>query len=67
MEYQDDKIKRIVADMIEVAVSHGEPNFSISVSGSKSTIEGEQGQIVSQRASIKSVSLFINLENVEDD
>ncbi len=67
MEYQDDKIKRIVADMTEVAVKNGGPNFSISVSGDKSTIESEQGDIISQRANFKRVSLFINLEDVEDD
>lgn len=67
MEYQDDKIKRVMADMTELAIKNGEPNFSISVSGDKSTIESEQGHIVNQRANIKSVSLFINLEDVEDD
>ncbi len=67
MEYLSDKIKRIVADMVDVAVSHGEPNFSISVSGDKRTARTEQGQILTQRANIKSVSLFINLEDVEDD
>ena len=67
MEYQDDKVKRIVADMTELAIKNGEPNFAIKVSGDKSTIESEQGHIVSQRANVKSVSLFINLEDVEDD
>lgn len=66
MEYQNDKIKRIVADMAELAIKNSEPNFSISVSGDKSTIESEQGQIISHRANIKSVSLFIHLEGVED-
>lgn len=67
MEYQDDKIKQIVTDMVDVAIKNGEPIFSISVSGDKRTMRTEQGQIVSQRANIKSVSLFINLEDVEDD
>lgn len=67
MEYKNDKIKQIVADMADVAIKNGEPNFSISVSGDKSTIESEQGQIISQRANFKRVSLFINLEDVEDD
>ncbi len=67
MEYLSDKIKRIVTDMVDAAIKNGEPNFSISVSGDKSTIESEHGQIVSQRANIKSVSLFINLEDVEDE
>lgn len=67
MEYQDDKIKQMVDDMAWVAIKNGEPNFTISVSGDKSTIESEQGHIVSQRANIKRVSLFINLEDVEDD
>lgn len=49
MEYQDDKIKRIVADMVDVAIKNNEQNFTISVSGGKSTIESEQGHIVSQR------------------
>lgn len=53
--------------MAELAVKNSEPNFSISVSGDKSTIESEQGQIISHRANIKSVSLFIHLEDVEDD
>ena len=41
-------------------------NMEIKV-GDKSTIESEQGQIISHRANIKSVSLFIHLEGVEDD
>lgn len=53
--------------MVEVAIKNNEPNFSIRVSGDKSTIESEQGHIISQRANIKKVSLFINLEDVEDD
>lgn len=67
MEYQDDKIKRIVAEMVDVAIKNNEPNFTIGVSGDKTTIESEQGHIVSQHANIKSVSLFINLEDAEDD
>lgn len=67
MEYQDDKIKQMVDDMAWVAIKNGEPNFTISVSGDKSAIESEQGHILSQRANIKRVSLFINLEDAEDD
>lgn len=67
MEYKDDKIKRIVADMVEVAVKNGEPNFSINVNGDKSMMQSEQGHIVSERANIKHISLFINLEDAEDD
>lgn len=67
MEYQNVKIKQIVSDMVEVALSNGEPNFTISVSGDKRMFESEQGHIVSQPANIKKVSLFVNLEDVEDD
>lgn len=67
MEYQDDKVKRIVTDMIEVAIKNGEPDFTISVSGNKRTVRNEQGNIVSQQANINKVSLFINLEDFEDD
>lgn len=67
MEYQNEKVKRIITDMVDLVVKNGEPNFSINVSGDKSTIESEQGEIVSERANIKTISLFINLEDVEDD
>lgn len=67
METRNDKVKRIVADMVDLALRNGEPRFSVSVSGDRSTIESEQGDIVAQRANIKSVRLYINLENCEDD
>lgn len=66
METRNDKAKRIVAEMMDLAIMNGEPNFSISVSGDKSTIESEQGNIVAQRANIKSIYLYVNLGDCED-
>lgn len=67
MEYQDDKVKHIIHELTCLMINNGEPNFSISVSGDKSTIESEQGQIISEQANIKRISLFVNLEDCEDE
>lgn len=67
METRNEKAKRIVAEMMDLAIMNGEPNFSISVSGDKSTIESEQGEAIAQRAEIKAIHLYVNLEDCEDD
>lgn len=63
----NDKAKYIIHELTCLMINNGEPNFSISVSGDKSTIESEQGQIISDQANIKRISLFVNLEDCEDD
>lgn len=67
MDYLNEKASIIVAELADMMIKKGEPNFTISVSGDKSTVESEQGQIISGRANIKRISLFANLEDCEDD
>ncbi len=63
MDTTNDKAARLIAALATIVVNAGEPNFSISVSGDKSTIQSDQGQIVSERATIKSIHLCVNFEN----
>lgn len=67
MENVNDKAKHIIHELTCLMINNGEPNFSISVSGDKSMIESEQGQIISEQANIKRISLFVNLEDCEDE
>lgn len=67
MENANDKAKHIIHELTCLMINNGESNFSISVSGDKSTIESEQGQIIAERANIKRISLFVNLEDCEDE
>lgn len=67
MDTTNDNAARLIAALTTMVVNAGEPNFSIHVSGDKSTIESEQGQIISERANIKRISLHVNLEDCEDD
>lgn len=67
MDTTNDKAKHIIHELTCLMINNGEPNFSISVSGDKSTVESEQGQIISERAYIKQISLFVNLEDCEDE
>ena len=63
----NDKAARLIAALATMAVNAGEPNFSISVSGDKCTIESEQGEVMAQQATIKSIHLYIDLGDCEHD
>lgn len=67
MEYSSEKVKRIITDMVDLAVKNGEPNFRINAWGDKSTIQSQQGHIVSQQCTIRQISLFIDLEGLTTD
>lgn len=67
METRNEKAKRIVAEMMDLAIKNGNTNFRILVWGDKSTIESEQGHIISERAEINCVQLHIDLWDSEDE
>lgn len=67
MESKLEEIKRIATDMIEVAVRNGEPNFSVDVRGTTSTIMSEQDETLCKQAWINSISLKIHLDNDIDN
>lgn len=67
MEYPSEKVKRIITDIVDLAVKNGEPNFRINAWGDKSTIQSEQGHIVAQQCTIRQISLFIDLEDLTAD